>query len=75
MISNDCLTTFNTREAALFKDFSDLLTVDELMLLLGIGKNSAYNLLRSGKIRAFQLNGRWKIQKQSVINFINSQEK
>ena len=74
MISNDCLTTFNAREAAMFKDFSDLLTVDEVMLLLGIGKNSAYKLFRSGKIRAFRLNGKWKIRKQSVINFINSQE-
>lgn len=75
MTNNDYLTTFNTREAAMFKDFSDLLTVDEVMLLLGIGKNSAYKLFRSGKIQAFRLNGKWKIRKQSVINFINSQEK
>ncbi len=74
MTNNDYITMYNVREAVLFKNFSDLLTVDELMQLLGIGKSSAYKLLRSGKIRAFQLNGKWRIKKQSVISFINSQE-
>ena len=67
------LTSIAGHESVMFKDFSDLLTVDDVMILLGIGKNSAYKLFRSGAIHAFRLNGKWKIRKQSVIDFINQQ--
>ncbi len=67
------VTSFTGRESVMFKDFGDLLTVDEVMLLLGIGKNSAYKLFQSGSIHAFRLNGKWRIKKQSVIDFINRQ--
>ncbi len=67
------ITSFTGRESVTFKDFGDLLTVDDVMLILGIGKNSAYKLFKSGAVHAFQLSGKWRIKKQSVIDFINRQ--
>ena len=54
----------------MINEYSDILTVEDVMEILNIGKNSAYNLFRSGCIKCFRLNGRWKIPKQSLIEFI-----
>ena len=52
--------------------YGELLNIGEVMEILGIGKNSAYSLLRSGEIKGFRLTRKWKIPKQSLIDFINS---
>jgi excisionase family DNA binding protein len=51
----------------------DLITVDEMCDMLMIGKGSAYKLLKSGKIKCFQLCRSWKIPRQSVYDFINKE--
>ncbi len=53
--------------------YGELLNIGEVMEILGIGKNSAYSLLRSGEIKGFRLTRKWKIPKQSVLDFINRQ--
>ena len=52
------------------KDAMDLLTVEELCNTLMIGKNAAYQLLASGKIKCFRINRIWKIPKISVNEYI-----
>ena len=52
------------------KDAMDLLTVEELCDTLMIGKNAAYQLLASGKIKCFRINRIWKIPKISVNEYI-----
>jgi excisionase family DNA binding protein len=42
------------------------------MEALGIGKNAAYDLLRNGELKCFRLKGRWKIPKESVIEYVRS---
>lgn len=40
----------------MYEDFSgEIITVEELMELLYIGKNTAYRLLSSGEIKAFRI--------------------
>ena len=51
-------------------DAMDLLTVEELCNTLMIGKNAAYQLLASGKIKCFRINRIWKIPKISVNEYI-----
>lgn len=51
-------------------DAMDLLTVEELCDTLMIGKNAAYQLLASGKIKCFRINRIWKIPKISVNEYI-----
>lgn len=57
------------------KDYEDLptiLTVEDLMSFLGIGKNSAYNLVRSGEIKSIRIGRQIRITRESVIAFVQS---
>ena len=42
------------------------LTVEQLCSVLGIGRNTAYNLLRSGQIRCFRCGHQIRIPKDSL---------
>ena len=50
-----------------------LITVEELCEVLMIGKNAAYQLLNSGKIKSFRIGRAWKIPRESLNNFIKQQ--
>ena len=52
-------------------ELNNILTVEELMELLNIGKNTAYSLLESGEIKAFRIGRMWKIPRKSVYEYIN----
>lgn len=56
----------------MFEEYGDMLTVDEVAEILGIGKNAAYEIFRSGDMHCFMLKGRWKIPKESVIEYVRS---
>lgn len=58
----------------MFDEYNDMLSVDDLMEILGIGKNAAYDLLRNCELKCFRLKGRWKIPKESVIEYVRSKE-
>jgi len=54
----------------MFEDFSDILTVDEACEALKIGRNALYELVNTGKLKAYK-NGRvWRIPKISIQQFI-----
>ena len=50
-------------------DNLEILTVPELMELLYIGKNTAYQLLNEGHIKAFRIGNTWKIPKVAVDEY------
>lgn len=50
----------------------DILTVYEMMDMLAIGKNTAYKLLRDGKIKSFRLGNSYKVLRKSVLEYIYS---
>ena len=54
---------------------SPLITIDELCELLMIGRNAAYKLLTSGKIKSFKIGRVWKIPRDSVQSYIMEQSK
>jgi excisionase family DNA binding protein len=54
-------------------DLTTLITVEELCDLLMIGRNAAYRLLNSGKIKCFRINRVWKIPRSSVNEYIIEQ--
>ena len=54
-------------------DEQTLITVEELCEVLMIGKNAAYQLLRSGKIKCFRIGRIWKIPKESLNKYIREQ--
>ena len=54
----------------MFNEYSDVITIDELCEMLRIGRNKAYELLRSGKIKAFRCGRLWIISKDAVVEFV-----
>lgn len=46
------------------------LRVEELMPVLDIGRNTAYELVRSGKIRSVQIGRQLRIPKEAVLEFL-----
>lgn len=59
----------------MFENHDDILTVEQLMDILYIGKNTAYELLSSGAIAGFKIGRVWRIPREAVSNFIMSQSK
>jgi excisionase family DNA binding protein len=54
----------------MFKDLSDLITIDDLCEALAIGRNMAYRLLNSGEIKAFRCGRVWKIPREAVEQYV-----
>ena len=55
------------------KDYTTLITVDELCEVLGISHNAAYQLLSSGKLKCFRIGRIWKIPRECVNDYIREQ--
>ena len=54
----------------MFEDYPDILTVEEACEALRIGYNAMYELLNSGKLKAYK-NGRiWRIPKEAIKKHI-----
>lgn len=56
----------------MFSDYPDVLTVDQLMEMLHIGRNAAYGLLKSGEIKTLRIGRRYIIPKKSIVAYILS---
>lgn len=57
----------------MFEEYDELVTVEDMQKLLGIGKNTAYELLRENKIKCFRIGRVWKIPKRSIEEYILTQ--
>lgn len=56
-------------------DLSVTLRVEELMPILGIGRNTAYALVRSGRLRSIRVGRQVRIPKNALIEFLENTEK
>ncbi len=57
-----------------YRSFDDLpltLRVEDLMPILGIGRNTAYELVRSGQIKSIRIGKQIRIPKNEVYRFLN----
>lgn len=54
----------------MFTEYDEILSIEDVMEILHIGKNSVYSLLKSNEIRNIRVGKRYIVPKQSVINFI-----
>ena len=55
----------------MFSNYPDIVTVPQVMKMLGIGRNAVYKLLQANEIRHRRIGRRYIIPKQAVIEFIN----
>lgn len=50
-----------------------VLRVEDLMSVLDIGRNTAYELVRSGQIDSIRVGRQLRITKQALVAFMNNQ--
>ncbi len=55
-----------------FRKYPDIVSVDQMTEMLGIGRNTAYKLLSNGNIKSIRIGRVHKIPKQSVISYLNN---
>lgn len=51
----------------IFKDYPDVVTIEQLQKMLNIGRNSAYELVRNDAIKTVKVGTRYLIPKANVI--------
>ena len=56
-----------------FNDLPLTLRVEDLMPILGIGRNTAYELVRSGQIRSIRVGRQLRVPKDAVQVFLMKQ--
>ena len=54
----------------MYDQYNDVVTIDELAEMLGIGRNNAYLLLRNNDIKSFKNGRSWKVPKLAVIDYV-----
>lgn len=58
----------------MFAQYDDIMTVEDVMEALNIGRSKVYELLRSKKIKSFKMKG-YRIPKAALKDFVLSQSK
>jgi len=54
----------------MYKTIPEILTFKECQLLLKVGKNTMLELLHTRQIEGLRIGNRWRIPKESVVEFI-----
>ena len=60
--------------ASKYRSYDELpltLRVEDLMPILNIGRNTAYELVRCGKIRSIRIGKQLRIPKQALIDYLS----
>lgn len=59
----------------MLEQYHDIITIPELCEVLMVGRNRAYELLKTGQIPAFQLGRNWKIPKIALEEYLKNKPK
>jgi len=54
----------------MFEDYPDILTVEEACEALRVGYNAMYELLNSGKLKAYKNGRTWRIPRTALTQYI-----
>ena len=54
----------------MFEDYPDILTVEEACEALRVGYNAMYELLNSGKLKAYKNGHTWRIPKIAIREYL-----
>lgn len=52
-------------------NYPDVLTVSEVIEILGLGKNKIYELLNDGKLSGVRIGRSWRVTKQALLAFLD----
>ena len=59
----------------MFTEFPDVVGVDDLTKMLGIGRNKAYELVNSDTIKSIRIGTKHRIPKFRVVEFLENAQK
>ncbi len=65
-----------TTNTSTYKGIDDLpltLSIDDLMSVLKIGRSTAYDLVRTGKIRGVKVGHQIRITREALLGFLNGE--
>jgi len=54
----------------MFPDYPDVVGIEQLQSMLGIGRKLAYRLIQDGQIESLRIGRTYKIPKANVISYI-----
>lgn len=54
----------------MFEDYPDILTVEEACEALRVGYNAMYDLLNTGKLKAYKNGRTWRIPRNALTQYI-----
>ena len=54
----------------MYENIPEVMTLKECREILKVGKNTMLGLLHTNQIEGFKIGNRWKIPKESVVDFI-----
>ena len=57
------------------KEYGDIMTVENLMDYLNIGRTTAYKLVQSGKIKTMRIGRIYRISKASVDEYVRKESR
>jgi excisionase family DNA binding protein len=58
---------------AQFETLPDVLNIHQFRAVLGIGKKTAYTLIKEKKVKAFMVSNSYRIPKSSLIEYIKKE--
>ena len=54
----------------MYENIPEVMTLKECCEILRVGKNTMLELLHTNRIEGFKIGSRWKIKKESVVEFL-----
>ena len=54
----------------MYEQIPEIMTLKECQKILKVGKNTMLELLHTNQIEGFKIGSRWKIPKESVVEFL-----
>ena len=54
----------------IFSNYPDVVSINELMKMLNIGRNTAYSLLQSGEVKSIKIGKQYRIPKKFVLEYL-----
>ena len=55
----------------MFTNYPDVVSINELMTMLNVGKNTAYSLLQNGTLKSIKIGKQYRIPKRFIMEYLN----
>ena len=62
------------QETVMFAEYGDIVSIDDVMNMLHIGRSNVYKLLREKEIKYVRIGVKYIIPKKSIIEFIEKNQ-